>query len=369
MQLYNMVIKQIKLMLSNRMALLAILAAPLLLTYLFTFTGDEVQIRVYIADQDQSAYSKQLGDFFRTDPNYEVVSLSESALREQLLEHHEAAGVVIEPGFGTEGPSDIPSHLQVVLEQSRSNQEVEYAVTGKIQIFLDGGDAVQHKEPSVHPDLTTNDNAAANKSDIIGSKLSGFMLMFLWFAVIQGFRTLMDERENGLERRLLMLPVPFVKYLWSKLIAAYLFSLFVVVLILMASTWFLDMPFWDGLGVRCLIWSAYTLAITGLVLLLVPWIRSHQNFTVSGSVIIAVAGILGGSFFPIEDRFPAWFRWLSEVIPGTWALRALNAASLNESSFLSVIEIVGGLYGVGMICIGLSFLLMKHSLKKQMQNG
>lgn len=363
MQLWFMVTKQIKLMLANRIALLALLAAPLLLTYLFAFAQDEYPITLYVADKDQSSYSRQLTSMLKEDGSFNVLVLPEKIMREKIMEQDTAAGIVIEPGFETgAGTGNVSSRLMLVLPKTNIHHDVEQLIGAKIEAFL------------LHPEeqdqnLRSDMKAMKSSEGSVRSRLDGFLLMFLWFAIIQGFRTLMDERENGLQRRLLMVPVRFAKYLLSKVIAAYLFGISIAFLVLIASTWFLDTTMWDHLGFDMAIWASYLLAITGLVMLLVPWIHSHQSFTVTGSVIMALAGILGGSFFPIEDSFPNWFRLICECVPGTWAMRALKNLSLGTYSHTSTLEVVVRLSGIGILTIGLSFLLMNYTLHKQKRNG
>ncbi|CAH1191308.1 ABC transporter permease [Paenibacillus sp. JJ-223] len=363
MQLWLMVTKQMKLMLANRIALLALFAAPLLLTYLFAFARDEYPITLYIADQDQSGYSHQLTSMLKEDGSFNVLILPENIMHEKIMEQDTAAGIVIEQGFESgAGEGTVPSHIKLVLPKSSAHQNVGQLIGAKLEAFL-----LHQAEPDQR--LLSYKKAINSSEGSVRSRLDGFLLMFLWFAVIQGFRTLMDERENGLQRRLLMVPVRFAKYLLSKVISAYLVGISITFLVLIASTWFLDTTVWDHFGFDMAIWASYLLAITGLVMLLVPWIHSHQSFTVTGSVIMALAGILGGSFFPIEDSFPKWFRLISECVPGTWAMRALKDLSMGSYSLTSTLEVVGRLSGIGIVTIALSFLLMNYTLHKQKRNG
>ncbi|WP_433942830.1 ABC transporter permease [Paenibacillus sp. SN-8-1] len=368
MQLFSIISKQLKLMLNNRLALLAIIASPLLLTYFFTFFQD-TRTTVYIVDKEKSAYSRQLTQYFQKDQSMYVLLLSETEMTQQIEEQGASVGIVIDSGFGANtGNPKHPHHIKMVLNRNDANHESNHAaVYKKLSAFFSLNtdnplSQVRTKQPS-----PAEQNA--NASGLAGRRLNGFMLMFLWFVVIQGFRTLIDEQENGLERRLLAMPLPFIRYLWSKIIAAYLFGLTIIAIVLIAGNWMLNIPLLEGLGLKATIWAAYLFALTGLVMLLVPWVKSQQNFTVSGSVIMAVAGIFGGSFFTIEDHFPEWFLILTKAVPGTWAAKGLNVAYQYGNPALEIMEISGRLCIVGILSISLSFLLFKYKLRKQLQIG
>lgn len=367
MQLIAIISKQLKLMLNNRLAFLAIIASPLLLTYFFTFSHD-TGTTVYVVDKDLSSYSRQLTQYLQNDKSMHVLLLSETEMTQHIKEQDTSTGIVIDSGFGANaGKPKHPLHIKMVLNRNDADQESEQAVYKKLSTFL----SLNIDNPLSHV-MSTQPNLAdrnAAPRELASIRLNGFMLMFLWFVVIQGFRTLIDEQENGLERRLLTMPLSFIRYLWSKIIAAYLFGLTIIAMVLIAGNWMLNIPLLEGLGVKATIWAAYLFALTGLVMLLVPWVKSHQNFTVSGSVIMAVAGIFGGSFFTIEDHFPEWFRILSKAVPGTWAAKGLNGADQYGNSATAMLEITGGLCSVGILSLCLSFLLIKYKIRKQLQNG
>lgn len=195
-----------------------------------------------------------------------------------------------------------------------------------------------------------------------GQRLTGFAVMFLWFAVIQGFRTLVEEQENGTIRRLRGTPVSFNHYLLSKTAAVYLFGCLNITVILGAAAWVLDIRT-AAIGAEALIWAAYLLALTGIVLLFAPFVKNHQNFTIYGSVIMALTGILGGSFFPIGPNAPVWIRSISKCIPGYWAMDSLTGLAYRHATLGSRLLSASLLAATGAACIVLSLILVRHSMQ------
>ncbi|CAH8244183.1 ABC transporter permease [Paenibacillus melissococcoides] len=358
MQLITMVVKQLQLMLRNRMALLAILASPVLLAYFFSVAQADNRAELYIADGDQSPYSARLIDGMRAHQNMDITLAKETDIREKVMRHDISSGLVIEPGFGDYMLTEHrPLHIKMIQERETGDNGLEAAVTEELALLLSG------KEASL-PSPDTKSSAAAtgheaDHTEAISQRLTGFMLMFVWFAVIQGFRTFIDEQENRMLYRLLSTPVRFVKYLLSKVIAAYLFGLLTIGLVLCAGKWILNINITGGMGVNMLIWASYLLAVTGVVTLLVPWVRSHQSFTICGSVIMVFTGILGGAFFPVQNpALPEWFRFISRAVPGTWAWEGLNGAT-------SALTSSGLLSGLGFFGLSLSFVLISFRIQRR----
>ena len=84
-QLLFMIRHQLKLMLQNRAAIFATISAPLLLTYFFSFSADGSQQKeVYVADEDQSAYSAQFMKMIQT-AYIKVTKVTEDVLKQRLI--------------------------------------------------------------------------------------------------------------------------------------------------------------------------------------------------------------------------------------------------------------------------------------------
>lgn len=354
MQLLTMIVKQLQLMLRNRVAVLAILASPVLLAYFFSVAQADPRPELYIADGDQSPYSARLIDGLRDHQGMGITLTKETEIRDKVMRHDIAAGLVIESGFGDGMRTEHrPHHIKLIQERDTGESGLEAAVAQELALLLSGQEA-SHPNPE-----TKNSAAAAGNAEAVSQRLTGFMLMFLWFAVIQGFRTFIDERETGMLNRLLSTPVRLSKYLLSKVIAAYLFGLLTVGLVQCAGKWMLNIDITDGLGVNMLIWASYLLAITGVVTLLLPWVTNHQSFTVCGSVIMVLTGIFGGSFFPVQNpALPDWFRFISRSVPVTWASEGLNGAT-------SALTPIGLLSGLGIFSLSLSWVLITYRLQRQ----
>ncbi|MDT3426185.1 ABC-2 type transport system permease protein [Paenibacillus forsythiae] len=357
MQMFIMITKQLRLMLRNRTAMLAVMAAPILLAYLFSLSLDGGKTPVYVADADQSANSRLFIARLADHSGISVSSASEAEIRTKIGNSEITMGLVLDRGFGESVVSGMTPRARVL--QSASNEDgakLEPVIAEEIGALAKGTSAASPARPA---DITDS-----RKQEQTGQRLDGFMVMFLWFAVIQGFRTLVDERENGTLQRLLGTPVSFAKYLLSKTVASYLFGILNIAVILIAATYALDIRV-AAIGPEALILASYLLALTGIVMLFVPFVKSHQNFTVYGSAITALTGILGGSFFPIDASAPEWIRAVSRCIPGYWTMQSLNSVAYHADSLRSHLLPVSLLAGTGAAGILISCTMITRKMRAQ----
>ncbi|AWB43757.1 hypothetical protein DCC85_05660 [Paenibacillus sp. CAA11] len=359
MQTLYLIGKQLKLMLNNRLAFLMIIAAPLLLTYLFTSAEQNGTVKLYAADADQSKASRQLIQQLEQYSELKLTLLDSDKLEAAVEKDPRACALNIQAGFA---------------------RSLQFGGEAKVEIWQNEGSSLGAKiRPYIEKEMAYL-RGAGSKSDLIqaseddhaghahqaaGQRLNAFMVMFLWFVVMQSFRTLVDERENGLTARLLGLPISYTRYLLSKLVSAYLFGLLNIGVVMLAGYWLFHIEFTNSIGVAIFVWSAYLLALCGIVMLLVPRVRSHQNFTVLGSALMAVAGLLGGSFFPIDSSAPEWIQAISRVIPGYWALRSINKTNVTAGSEVSNTICILVLAAIGIAAICLSLWSIRHRLQAQ----
>jgi ABC-2 type transport system permease protein len=314
---------QLKLMLRNRLAILALISAPLLLTYLFSMPSEGSRIALYVADADMTDGSQQLIARLEQDRKLKIQDGTEDRVRHKVETVPGAAGLVLPPGFGAGLASGEALRAQVLQGPgSTAGREAAERIAQAVNGIR--SEARGEWETGQPPQGTASLTEDGSRKEASGRKLDGFLVMFLWFVVIQSHRTLMDERENGLTARIHGLPIPYGLYLLAKLLAAYVFGLVTIGGALLAGSAILGIPIRPYMLWAAPVWMAYLLLLSGIVLLIVPCVKNHQSFTILGSVLMALSGLFGGSFFPVGSSAPMWIRTASKAMPGTWVLRSLN---------------------------------------------
>jgi ABC-2 type transport system permease protein len=188
--------------------------------------------------------------------------------------------------------------------------------------------------------------------------------MFLWAAAFLAFRSLIDERENRTAERLLASPLPYWQHMLSKIAAGLGFGLLMTGLIWGGGRSLLHIGIGDGAAAELPLWVVYWWALSGISLVLALLARSHRSFTVCGSIVTALSGILGGAFFSIEKASaPRWIYGLSRLVPGTWLTRSLQAVNGGATSLQSQWPTLLLLAGLGTLCILAALLVVSRNMR------
>ncbi|HEY5525748.1 MAG TPA: ABC transporter permease, partial [Clostridium sp.] len=306
MQILIMIKQQLKLLFRNRIAILAAISVPLLLTYLFSLSSSSnAREKLYIADADKSAYSEQLIIMLKSHEDIEVVDSTEDIIKTKIDSQEISLGLVINKNFGENLLSEKDLDLNIV--QNIENGEstiLEQVITSEVSTFkkviLDSkyiSSQVNSDSGELSSKIFSNLKSSTNISvddktlengeyaqDNATIKLIGFLAMFIWFVVIQGFRTLIDEKENNTFSRLLSMPTNYNKYLISKVVATYIFAGLHILTILIAGKYLLKATIANNLFPVGLIFAAYLLLLTSITLFFTLFVKNQRNFTIFSSI-------------------------------------------------------------------------------------
>lgn len=390
----EMIKGQLKLLFRNRAAIVATIALPLILTYLFSFSLNSSGKQVlYTTDLDDSAYSKQLISMINTHSNVEVNKITESEMQKKIDNQDISIGLFINKGFGDSLGTDEDPSLKIIqnhqdgqgaiLEQVISGEtanlrkitrdskftadelkSIGVADNEELSTTLFNNITGELKEPSKISIEDETQLQGEKKQDNATGRLIGFLAMFIWFVVIQGCRTLIDEKENNTFNRLLSTPINYNKYLIAKVVATYIYGAIHVIAILLAGKYFLKIGFINNVVAVGAIFAAYLLALISITLIFIPFIKRQQQFTALASVIIVVTGMLGGSFFSLEVA-PKIMETISKFTPEGWAISSLTDVIFKGNNVSDELVPLGIFIGVGVLGMIVSIVLQNVKMKIQ----
>lgn len=381
MEILAIIAKQLKLLLRNRLAVLITIAVPIVLTYLFSMSMNVTKEKLYIADSDNSVYSRKLISMLKGHNDIAVVKATEDEIKKEVDKQYIPMGLVIYKNFGDELSSGNTSKIKIIQNyESGDSETLEQAITGEVatlkKIVVDSryiSSKLNEDASNYSSKLLNNTSSASNmtitdKGEKAGNNtlatLIGFTTMFIWFVVVQGFRTLVDERENSTTSRLLSTPTSYNKYLFSKIVSIYLFGICNIIAIMVAGKYILNINIsTNNVGTTATIFAAYLLVITGITSVIVLFAKKQQNFTMSTSVFIAITGILGGCFFSM-DVAPNYMQLASKITPEAWAIGALKEVIFNGYSLSSELLPLSIFISVSILGFIISNLIINSRLKK-----
>lgn len=381
---------QLKLLFSNKTALLALLALPLLLTYLLTsINTGSAKYTIYISDADKTPASAQLISLMKNQNNLKIIEATPNKIDAVLKSQTAEAAVKIESGFSQSVAAGGTPKMQILQPYQSAGSAVSVqAVSQCFQILsqtYSGATAAASKlanekdAPAVRDHMIAEalkqesgksnitvfsfaENGAASAGiDEVTRSFMGFLILFLGMVVIQGCRTLIDEKENRTYERMLGTPESFLKVLIVKTVSIFLYSAAHVAIIIVAGRLLFHLDIFKNLLPLCFIFAAFLFAFIGITLTATLRANNQKMFTSVGLPVSVLTGMLGGCFFPIEIA-PKAIQILSRFTPQGWALPAVTSMSASNSSAV-ILTACLVLTAIGIIFLGIFFFAQSHRLR------
>ncbi len=385
MDLWTQIKKQLKLLFSNRVTILVGIAVPVILTYLFSgsITASK-KPALYIADLNRSSYSIQLVKMLKSHNEITVIMTDKEDILKKVDSQIIPMGLIIQKDFDNKLLNNKTISAEIIKDFDTTDSAIlkqvintEMGILQKVaadssSLPMELKASANDFSDKVFENLqnTTSTTIDSASSDILSLKqetttqtLLGFLVMFIWFVIIQGFRTLIEERENNTYFRLLSTPVSYNRYLTAKVCAAYLFGGFHILAVLLAGKYLLKLPSFHNLTFAILVFAVYLLLLSGISLPLAMLMKRHEDFTITFAVIIIATGILGGSFFPLTTA-PPYLVLLSKFTPEAWGLALLKASLFHNGNISSMIIPLTVITGIAFLGIGIAFLMSSRTRQR-----
>jgi len=196
-------------------------------------------------------------------------------------------------------------------------------------------------------------NATGHELSGADNTVPGYALMFALFGVMAAARTILEEKEAGTFKRLLIAPLPPYALLGGKLLAQFLQSLVQISVLFTAGALLFRINLGSSLPALALLVIATSFAATGLGLILVSVIKSERQVRPLTTLIILSFSALGGSWWPISIE-PGWMQNLAKFTVNGWAMEGFNGLMIFDKSFSQVLPDIAALIIYGAVCIAIA---------------
>ena len=189
----------------------------------------------------------------------------------------------------------------------------EAAVTNAQTAWQDPPVAIQVNEDEINVD----------SNDIIPQGLNqsspGMMAMFATFGMIGGAAVLIQERQSGTLRRLLVMPITKGSIIFGKLLGILLAGVLQMTLLIVVAALFFDVPWGNSPLALVVMVLAFALAITSLSMMMAALTKTLAQANALGTVIVLSISALGGAWWPL-DIVPDWMKTVGRFSPMSWAM-------------------------------------------------
>lgn len=363
--------KELSILFHDRLAVVMILIAPLVMTAVMKLafgsmnSGTNIPaIPVAIVESDNGQIGQALVDLLESDSLQdlvEVIPAEDAEAAQALLDAGQVNAVVVTPTDLTEAVfSDSAGAAIIYVYGDPARPFATGVVRGIVQRFTQyvaaGSASV---EVTFHQLLDTDRLAevthamkgqlgeraafAALDFDLIGfdevisgvesvkSEFNWFRFyalsmasLFVLFSMVTASRTLLADHELGTLVRMRTTPASLGAILGSKVVAMVLVGLAQTAILMLTARYFMGMEWGDPLTVVVLT-AVMVLSGAALGLAIAALCRSTAQLNIAGASVVLVLGAVGGNFMP-RLVYPEVVRTLSLVGPNAWIIEAFQKA-------------------------------------------
>jgi ABC-2 type transport system permease protein len=409
-KLFLIALKDVRLIFRDPSALVLMLIAPFVLTLGMgaltgrfsggTNTGIS-DIPVVIVNQDLGELGSILIDVFQSpdlEDLVETIVKEDPVIARSHVDNNEIAAVIIIPSGFTDGvltstnTGNVPQIefygnptqptsagvLRSILDQFVNEVKVGRVQSQVIiQQLITNGLISPDQAGAIGEELAQDFGRVASSSsaitivsetaeeeviefDILSYMAPGMAIMFLMFTVTYGGRSLLTENRNGTLPRLLVAPTPSINVLGGKGFGIFLTGIAQLAILIGGTSLLFRLEWGDPVGVVLLILAA-AFGATGWGLLLASLLKTPGQVAVTGSAVMLLFGILGGSFFDLS-MLPDWIQVVNKITPNAWAIDGFYILSVGGGLNDILNQIIALLVMGLLLFITAAFLIKKRGL-------
>lgn len=362
--------------------------APVLLAFVVGAafgSGPQIDITVAVADADGSPLSEQIvtGLTDASDPDRGVTFAAASTVNAdelaQQVDDGEVDSVILIPaGTAEDLTAGAPVQLQVIADaanqlggsvatavaegiaaQLQTSRVAVATLTGVadevgVGVDVDAALAAAAEAPAA---VAIAEAPVDGDFSIMAYFAPGMAMLFLFFIVGEGARSIVVERDEGTLPRMLAAPINSSSVLVGKTLGVFVLGVVSLTTVWLVTSLVFGVDWGDPVGVALVI-VAVVISIAGISLLITGVSRTRAQ--AEATTIIAALGfaVLGGTFFVAAGGLVAFTRWFT---PNGQALAAFIDLSAGGASAVDVLPRVLLLVASGLVtgAIGLVALRRK----------
>jgi len=178
-------------------------------------------------------------------------------------------------------------------------------------------------------------------------------VMFALFFVVAGAGAILQEREDGTLRRLMVTPLPRGAILAGKLLGVYITAIIQFSILVLVGQFAFGVDWGASPAALVLMILAFSFSITALGMLIAALVRSYAQIDAISTLIIIPLSGLGGAMWPLEI-VPAFMQRIALYVPTGWAMRGFHDIITRGLGLDAVLQEAGMLvlFGIVFLAIG-----------------
>ncbi|EFH82652.1 ABC transporter permease [Ktedonobacter racemifer] len=400
--LWSIAKKDLLQVMKDKGSLVLLLLVPLILITtvglafgnLYSNSSTQITIKVAISNQETAsdAYlGKTLVNALKINTSQLQITVNEYHTSAQVIDQVKApdgatnVGIIVPTGASQALIGGTPQHIaatkqvqfytlpnnndaRITIVRNIVNEVVQAQLTGNAavnQVYAVCNQPGNHCTPgTIHPisiaasvvsanrgsdqAIQTLSAGEATKVSAFDQLVPGYAVFFALFGLNAVAATILQEKEDGTFRRLLVAPIQKYALLGGKLLAQFLLTLTQLVVLFAIGYFVFKMHIGSWPSVILLLVST-SFATTGLGTLLVSLVRTRRQVNPIVSLVTLVTSAIGGAWWPLFIE-PKWMQQLAKIGITAWAMEGLNGSMIFGKGFMDILPDILGLLAYGAIC-------------------
>lgn len=373
----------LKMTYSSRATLIFQLLMPLLFTFMVGQGTDNsapdtssttVMFELGVINEDDGALGEMLLELLAADPTLELVEQELETAVSQIEAEEQLAALHIPANFsdGLLSGSGVPLDFYARPDDVRVVQPIEQTILGastQLEGFVSAA-AISTTVADEIGVLSAEERAAyaetavslaqdawqtppvllqVNEDEIVTTAVipdgiqqssPGMMAMFATFVTVGGAAVLVQERQAGTLRRLLVMPISKGTIVLGKMLGILVTGILQMVILIVAGNLLFGVS-WGGAPVALgLVVVAFALAITSLGMMMAALVRTPAQINGISTLLVLSLAALGGAWWPL-DIVPSWMQTVGRFSPISWAMDGFHDVITRGFGVTAVLPEVG----------------------------
>ncbi|HEK9102801.1 ABC transporter permease [Bacillus pfraonensis] len=331
-------------------------------------SGNE-KVNISLVDQDGSILSNS---YYKEIEKSDLVSIEKVTYEEakQKIENKKSSGIVIIPKefqksmadgkiekvkFQSSADFTGGASVEQVLQSAMKKMKIEVAAARDVE--KRGGTSWEKLYETIH---TKAEPVSLQKESIVSGEIklnnvsgrsAGFSILFVMIVMLSATGTILKSRQLGVWYRLLGAPVSKAQILGGYILSFFLIGWIQFGILMLLTNVLFGVQWGSLLGIIILV-SALLLAVIGLALLLASIVKTTEQQSALGNIVVISTCMISGLYWPIEIE-PEWMQQVANFVPQTWAMRGFTELIARGGTLLDI----AGYVGVLILFAGVFFVI------------
>jgi ABC-2 type transport system permease protein len=370
--------KDLKIFFTDKRAIILSLLLPIGLITLFALAfggvgGDDEEegtpIAVLYADEDQTSSSKSIITELDAIPGIVCIATDTQSAKNQIKSGDQIANIIIHKGYedALNNGTDIPIELQYDQSRAMEISVLQNLLVSKISSVKGEKDAdkgvdrimqnmFSNLPAQTQDSIRNNLKSGLNKENeqeqlitmtsVVGEEesnwgliqaVAGTAIMMLLFSVRSIGSGMLEEKENGVLKKLLQSPITPFEILFGKMLTAVIVAIFQLSVMFVFSWLAFGLDIFMNLPALIIMILTTAIACSAFGVLLASIVRSKKQADSLSTIIVLFMSAIGGSMIPLYIM-PAFMQDAAVISVNYWSIQGFYDIFWRETGVAGVTQ-------------------------------